>query len=59
MNNELLERIKEKRLPYVVANHKGDIIRAGIGRATLENFASLCEEWQVMSTSEYEKEYHK
>ena len=59
MNNEILEIIKEKRLPYVVANQKGDIIRAGIGKATLENFASLCKEWQVMSISEYEKEYHK
>lgn len=59
MNNELLERIKEKGLPYVVANENGDIIRAGVGKATLENFASQCEEWRVMKTSEYESKYHK
>lgn len=59
MNNEILETIKEKGLPYVVAGKNGDIIRAGVGRATLEKFAAQCDEWKVMKTEEYEREFHK
>lgn len=43
----------------MVASKNGDIIRAGVGRATLEKFAAQCDEWKVMKTEEYEREFYK
>ena len=49
--DKLLPVIRNKT-PYVVVDEFGRIIRAGVGKKTLEKFAELGP-WRVMETREY------